>query len=141
MNRPILVDTPVWSASLRKAKDAPEKLVDELCRIIRSQLAVLIGPIRQELLSGIKDTKVFDRLRRELSAFPDHEILTSDYETAARFFNLCRSKGIQGSNTDFLICALAARNDFQVFTTDRDFYRYSTLLPIRLFELRDIIDA
>jgi hypothetical protein len=28
---------------------------------------------------------------------------------AAQFFNLCRSRGIQGSNTDFLICACSVK--------------------------------
>jgi hypothetical protein len=43
-----------------------------------------------------------------MAEIPDFPILTEHYVTAARFFNLCRSKGIQGSNTDFLICVAAA---------------------------------
>ena len=43
---------------------------------------------------------------------------------AARFFNQCRSKGVQGSNTDFLLCALSARHDLAIFTIDEDFKHY-----------------
>ena len=94
---------------------------------------VLIGPVRQEILSGLKDLSQFDKLRADLSAFPDYEITTHDYEQAARHFNTCRGKGVQGSNTDFLICAIALQNNFQIFTTDQDFLRYSTILGVALF--------
>jgi predicted nucleic acid-binding protein len=45
----------------------------------------------------------------------------SDYERAAHVFNACRRKGIQGSNIDFLICAVAHRHAMPIFTLDRDF--------------------
>ena len=93
----------------------------------------MIGPIRQELLSGIRHQKQFDSLKKHLDSFPDLPILTEDYVVAARFFNLCRSKGIQGSNTDFLICSIATRTKYSIFTTDKDFVSYATLLPIALY--------
>jgi predicted nucleic acid-binding protein len=52
---------------------------------------------------------------------------------AASFFNRCRRKGIQGSNTDFLICAAAHRHEVPIFTTDLDFPRFEKILPIALF--------
>ena len=92
----------------------------------------MIGPIRQELLSGIRESTQFNRLREHLRAFPDTEITSDDYEDAASFFNRCRAQGIQGSNTDFLICAIAVRNQFSIFTTDGDFTHFSRVLPIVL---------
>ena len=59
-------------------------------------------------------------------------IATDDHEEAAVFFNRCREKGVQGSNTDFLICAVAVRNGFAIFTTDDDFTRFARILPIAL---------
>jgi hypothetical protein len=47
-------------------------------------------------------------------------------------FNTCRVRGIQGSNTDFLPCAIAERHAFPIFTTDADFSRYVKLLPVTL---------
>ena len=41
-------------------------------------------------------------------------------------------QGIQGSNTDFLICAVAVRHARAIFTTDKDFAGYARALPIRL---------
>ena len=93
---------------------------------------VMIGAIRQELLSGIKDHAQFDRLREHLRAFPDLPLTGEDYEEAAAFFNTCRERGIQGSNTDFLICAVAVRNGFSILTNDEDFKRFSRVLPVLL---------
>ena len=94
----------------------------------------IIGPIRQEILSGIRGAEMFSTIAAHLAAFRDIPITTEDYAAAAEFYNLCRSKGIQGSNTDYLICAVAVRNRLAIFTTDRDFARYREHLPITLHE-------
>jgi len=47
--------------------------------------------------------------------------------------NQCRTRGIAGSTIDFLICAVAHRREWQVFTTDRDFARYARVLPGELY--------
>jgi hypothetical protein len=91
-----------------------------------------MGPIRQELLSGVRTAAGFERLRDHLEPFPDLSLLTRDFEDAARFFNICRGRGVQGSNTDFLICAVAHRHELPIYTTDRDFERFAAVLPIRL---------
>ena len=98
-------------------------------------MAVMIGPVRQELLSGISDVNMFNRLKLNLSAFVDLPILTADYETAAEFFNSCRKHGIQGSHIDFLICAVAANHNLLIYTVDKDFQQYIRYLPIRLYSL------
>jgi predicted nucleic acid-binding protein len=131
----VLVDTPIWSLALRR-KHRPENasIQMELASLIADGRVAIIGPIRQELLSGIKERAHFDRLRDHLRAFPDTEITSDDYEGAAWFYNICRAKGIQGSNTDFLICAIAARNEFSIFTTDADFTHFARVLPIELHD-------
>lgn len=132
----ILVDTSIWSLALRRAKHIKNPEVPELRRLITSHLVEIIGPIRQEVLSGIRDQTQFDRLEDNLAAFSEVTLLGEDYVTAAKFFNLCRTKGIQGSNTDFLICAVAVRHDFAVFTTDGDFLLFAKYLPITLHEIQ-----
>lgn len=128
-----LVDTSIRSLALRRRRaDAAIAIRTELASVIEDGRAVMIGPIRQELLSGIKEPAHFERLREHLRAFPDVEVTAGDYEEAAAFFNRCRARGVQGSNTDFLICAVAVRGDFAIFTADRDFERFATILPIRL---------
>lgn len=128
----VLVDTSVWSLALRRSDHNIAAPARELHNLISDGRAQMIGPIRQEILSGIRDEAQFAQLATHLTAFPDVPITTEDYVTAARFFNLCRQKGIQGSNADFLICAVAAHHRLAIFTTDQDFTRYAIHLSISL---------
>ena len=127
----VLVDTSVWSLALRR-RDASSGEAAELGELIREQRVRLIGPVRQELLSGIREGERFHLLREHLRAFPDVSLETDDYERAAEFFNTCRAKGIQGSNTDFLLCAVSERRSLALFTTDSDFEQYAKHIPLRL---------
>lgn len=130
----IIVDTSIWSLALRRKKRQSFSEVKILESLIDNQRICMLGPIRQEILSGIKDNKQFAQLKDILSAFDDFPLTTKDYEKAAEFFNLCRSKGIQGSNTDYLICAVSSNNRFPIFTSDKDFEIYSKHLPITLMK-------
>jgi predicted nucleic acid-binding protein len=132
----VLVDTSVWSLALRRNQPDDSPVVTELIELIREVRGQMIGPVRQEILSGIKNQVQFQKLRNHLRAFPDLEVTTCDYESAADFFNLCRTKGIQGSNTDFLICAVAVRHNIPIFTTDEDFTSFQSHLPITLHRPR-----
>lgn len=131
-----LVDTSVWSLALRRKSDdlgANERsLIRELTELIKEGRARIIGPVRQELLSGIKSAAQYETLRLTLRAFPDEVINTSDYEAAAKAGNDCRSKGIAVSPVDILICAVALARRWSIFTTDPDFRNYATVLPIFL---------
>lgn len=131
----VLVDTSVWSLALRRRAPGHES-VDELRRLIAHGRAAMIGPIRQEILSGLRDGAAFSRLRDHLRAFPDEPVEAVDYERAAEHFNTCRTAGVQGSNTDFLLCAVAERHAMPILTTDVDFTRYASLLPIRLHRIQ-----
>ena len=130
----VLVDTSVWSLALRRKAPADHLAKLELEQLILDGRAGMIGPIRQEILSGIKTAAQFELLRDRLRAFPDIALTVEDYEEAARFFNTCRAKGLQGSNTDFLICAVGARDKMPILTTDADFERFGEILPIALHE-------
>jgi predicted nucleic acid-binding protein len=132
--RGVLVDTCVWSLALRGASLKQSSIVEQLTRLIDENQVKLIGPIRQELLSGYSDKRSYDKLRKKISFFPNEPIIDSDYEAAAEYSNLCRAKGVSGSHIDFLICAVSTRTKFRIFTTDNDFDNYSKHLPISLYE-------
>lgn len=133
----ILVDTPVWSLALRrKAADlsaADRRVTQLLYALVDEGRVQLLGPVRQELLSGLREESQFRRLRDYLRDFPDVPIETEDYEEAARASNRCRSIGIAASPVDMLMCAVAVRHGWEVFTADKDFVRYQTILKISLF--------
>ena len=131
-----LVDTCIWSLALRrqsKELTATESaLREELRELIDEGRARLAGPIRQEILSGIREASQYERLREHLRAFPDEPLPVGDYELAAKLSNRCRSAGIAGSPVDFLICAVALSRKWAIFTVDGDFEAYSRLLGITL---------
>lgn len=137
----VLVDTSIWSLALRRSRPGSGSEASELRRLVAEHLVEIIGTIRQEVLSGVRAHLQFDRLEAHLRAFADAPVLTEDYVTAARFYNLCRSRGIQGSNTDFLVCAVAVRNNFAVFTTDKDFSLFAKRLPIALHTIGNGVES
>jgi len=136
----VLVDTSVWSLALRRKTMALPPHVKELAGLIRHMRVQMIGPIRQEVLSGIRREAQFVSLREHLRAFPDLPLLPDDFEYAAELFNLLRGKGVQGSNTDFLICAAALRYSMSIFTLDNDFTLFSRHIPIRLHAMNAVTE-
>ena len=133
----VLVDTPVWSLALRRKPDdlsaREAALTQALTDLIRDGRAQLMGVVRQELLSGIREEERFKKLRHYLRAFDDPTVGLRDYEEAAHMHNRCRSKGVAGSAIDFLICAVAARREWAILTTDQDFERYAKVLGLKLY--------
>ena len=132
----IIIDTCIWSLALRRNEPQENEYVQELKELIKEVRAQLIGPVRQELLSGIKSKKQFNLLKDHLRAFEETKITTEDYELAAEYFNTARKKGIQGSNTDFLICAISKRCEMPILTTDKDYISFKTILPIEIHKTR-----
>jgi predicted nucleic acid-binding protein len=135
----VLVDTPIWSLALRRVSTnlspREQRLTTALRELIRDGRAQLLGPVRQELLSGLRQETSFKKLRDQLRAFDEPRIELADYEEAAHINNQCRSQGIAGSAVDFLICAAAFRRDWQIFTTDQDFARYASVIPLKLHQV------
>jgi predicted nucleic acid-binding protein len=128
----VLVDTCIWSLALRGNAPKEVAIAEQLSQLIDENQVRIIGPIRQELLSGYTDKNSFERLRQKIQYFPNDPIADVDYESAAEYSSFCRSKGVQGSHTDFLICAVSIRAKFRIYTTDNDFQHYSKHLPISL---------
>ena len=132
----VIVDTVIWSLALRRNTSGQNAgITDQLQGLIRNNQVRLLGAIRQEILSGLRTPEQFNRLRDTLRAFPDAALAVEDYELAAEFFNTCRQRGVQGSNTDFLICAVAHRRHDQILTADRDFQNFQAHIPVNLLEV------
>ena len=134
----VLIDTSVWSQALRRQKVHTNSLiearaVDLLKELIHDGRVALLGPVRQELLSGVKTKVQFENLLKILGVFPDVPLSNADYELAAQSFNQCRQAGVQGSNTDFLICAVSMNRAWPVLSLDKDFERFQKHLPLSLF--------
>lgn len=133
----VLVDTPAWSLALRRKpldlSPREQDLKAALQELVQEGRVRIIGPVRQELLSGIRSEETFRRLRDALRPFDEPRLGIQDYEEAARIRNRCRARGIAGSAIAFLICAVAHLRNWEVFTTDHDFARYGKVVPLRLY--------
>jgi predicted nucleic acid-binding protein len=135
----VIVDTCVWALALRRGTvEKSNPYLHELTELIKEVRVQLIGPIRQEILSGIPEQKQFDKLRKYLNAFPDLELNTEVYEKAAYFYNTARAKGVQGSSTDFLICAVSNIHKMPILTFDKDFEQFQEHVEIELLSPRTI---
>jgi len=127
-----LIDTSVLSIVLRRNKS--DEHAKKFVSLLIENRAFIIGPIRQELLSGISNESQFHLLKDKLKAIPEITITSEDYERAASFFNICRRNGIQGSHVDFLICAVAYRNNMMIYTLDQDFISFKKCIDIQLYK-------
>ena len=60
----VLVDSSVWSLAFRRKNPKDDSvIVRELKELILEERAQIIGPIRQEVLCGIRHESQFHRLR------------------------------------------------------------------------------
>ena len=119
----LLVDTCVWSLALRRKNASslsPEeqRLKAQLVQAIQDGRIAMLCFLRQQLLSGIKETAQFDRVQAALDPYVDEPVNTTDHEYAARVYNACRNQGIEPGTVDILICAVAVLRGWEVLSSD-----------------------
>jgi len=132
----VIVDTCVWTRFLRRNRERHDPICAEVIRLVRADAVQMLGCIRQEILSGVQPRDRFEQLRNYLRFHPNLPVDEEDDENAAGYYNTCRSKGIQGTATDLLICAVAVRRGMRIFTADTDFDEFAKCLPIELHTVR-----
>lgn len=113
----VLVDTPLWSLALRRRtadlSESERSLTQLLYQLIQQHRVSLLGSIRQEILSGIREENHFRRIRDYLRDFPNIGLDSVDYEDAARISNDCRRTGIATTPVDMLICSVSVRYNWK----------------------------
>lgn len=133
----ILVDTCVWSLTLRRSRPASalsgpaatlRALIDE------DEPVAIPGVVLQEVLSGVTEPQTHARLSRALAPFPLMLATRLDHLLAADLANLCRRRGIAWSAPDCLIAAQAIENHAPLLTTDGDFARLAIHCDLQLME-------
>ncbi len=134
----IVIDTCVWSLVLRRQRlDTANEWVRAFhAHMGRGDAIHLTGPILQELLEGLGNTRDFDRLVEVLRPFPLVALGRDTYIAAARLRNACQRAGIQTGHIDVLIAAACIENGLPLLTSDADFARIAehcelVLLPPR----------
>jgi predicted nucleic acid-binding protein len=129
----LLVDTSVWSLSLRRdAPDVPE--LGELRRALAgSDLVVTTGIIVQELLQGLVNDASRTIVRDRMSRISQVAVDLEDHLDAAEAFVECRRRGIQLGSVDALLTSLCIRRGLTLLTTDRDFHHAAPHLGLRVW--------
>jgi predicted nucleic acid-binding protein len=120
----VIVDTCFWSLALRRRDKSrlsaeDQQMVMQLTEAIQDRRAAITGPIRQEILSGVRNRAQFAKTESILDLFRDEEITGADYVEAARLYNLCQDHGVQCGPVDILLCAVAARKQYGILTSDQ----------------------
>jgi len=136
----VLVDSSVWLLALKKKKGArthqENEYIVELLELSKEGRVVIIGPVRQEILSGISNDQQFRELKIKLEAYEDLVLRTEDYETAAEFYNKCKKSGLTGSYMQFLLCSVAYQYNMPIYSIDNDLKQLSDKNGIHLYKPR-----
>jgi predicted nucleic acid-binding protein len=132
----VLIDTNIWSTFFRRNKPEDQKLRANLEMLMQENRISMIGPIRQEILTGIRDYNKYLILKDYLQAFEDEPVTTEDYEYAAKIANECMKNGIAISAIDAIIVAVIVLHGFEIYSNDHDFIRYKLIVQFLQYQER-----
>ncbi len=130
MSFQVVVDTSVWSEVFRK-KNPSERIRSFLECLISDEAELLIpGMVLQEILSYIRDEKLFSYIQMELLGFHILEAEVEDHIYAAGVSKQLSSRGISAKTVDLLISAQSIRRSAPILTLNRDFERIAKHSPL-----------
>lgn len=118
MKSVLLIDTSAWIDFFRGKQSS---VTDAVQLALQLGAARLCGPVKAELLQGVKTKKEKLQLGVMFEAvenLPTHEL---DWELAGNTLQALRERGITVPLTDALIAAIAIRHKAQVLTVDHHF--------------------
>lgn len=130
----MLVDTSVWSLSLRRDQPPVVPQLDALHRAVQGEeIIVTTGIILQELLQGFNGPKQSDAIISRFSVLPFITPRIGDYIDAAILRNKCRASGVQLGTVDALLAQICIENGLTLLTLDNDFMHASGIIPLKVW--------
>ena len=118
MKSPVLIDTSAWIDFFRGKQSA---VTDTVQLALQLGLARLCGPVKAELLQGVKTKKEKQQLGVMFDAVENLDTHEADWETAGSNLQALREADITLPLTDALIAAIANRHKAHVLTLDPHF--------------------
>ena len=91
----IIVDTPVWSLALRRGSRPEDASVAALGDLIGDGLVVMLGCIRQEILSGVRSEGQFQILRDHSERFRTKSLKHGTMREQRNFSTIAGEKGFR----------------------------------------------
>ncbi|TGK38481.1 PIN domain nuclease [Leptospira gomenensis] len=134
----LLVDTSVWSEALRRKGKTLNSEETYLYHIITNEDDIFVtGIILQEILTGIKDQKIFSEIEDQFRYFNFLSPTEKDHIEAAKLRNLLSKKGIVLATIDALIAQIAITHNLILATYDNDFLRLSGITKLKTLNFED----
>jgi hypothetical protein len=128
----VLIDTSVWSLSLRRGGPAKHPTVEKLSALLMSGEDVcLTGLILQEILQAFRSDAAFRQVARRLQPFPLLDLSRADTVAAASLHRRCAGKGVRVSTADCQIATAAIRHRCLLLSADTDFERIARHSDLR----------
>lgn len=129
----MIVDTSVW---LDYSADRPSWQAHRLDAAIRERQAMIVDPVRIEVLAGMNPVaspaRIIAMLERCEDVMQLHRI---DAEKAAEIYRGCRAFGeTVRSLNDCLIAAIAIRNGARILHRDRDYDTIAKHFPLQVVQ-------
>lgn len=125
----ILIDTSAWVEFLRATGTRADVDVQSA---LPGDIATC-GPVRMELLAGVRSDQELSNLRSLLSRAVHLPTASSDYEDAALLYRRARASGLTvRRQIDCLIAAIAIRHAVDLLHADRDFDSLAACSALRV---------
>ncbi|EMY79678.1 PIN domain protein [Leptospira weilii serovar Ranarum str. ICFT] len=134
----LLVDTSVWSEALRRKGKTLKSEETFLYQIIQTEDDISVtGIILQEILTGIREPKIFSEIEEQFRYFTFLSPSERDHIEAAKLRNALSKKGIVLATIDALIAQLAITYNLILATYDNDFLRLSGITKLKTLNFED----
>jgi tRNA(fMet)-specific endonuclease VapC len=118
MTSVLLIDTSAWIDFFRGKHNTATDAVQLALQLGQARLC---GPVKAELLQGIKTKKEKQQLGVMFDAVENLPTDELDWEAAGNALQALRDNGITLPLTDALIAAIAIRHKAQILTLDHHF--------------------
>lgn len=114
----VIPEADVWMRAY--SRSAPDPLVvHRFALLTRARRVVLLGSVRQALLSQVQDERHFGRLAWILSGWPDLPLRTSDHERGAGFMRQLGQMGVAIQPAQAVMWSVAERLGALVWSGNR----------------------
>ena len=127
----LFVDTIVWSLAWRRDDVPSTPEISALRQALDSGDAIYsTGLVLQELLQGFSRPKAHGLIIEHFRSLPLLVPDRRDHIEAADLRNACRRAGVQVGTIDALLAQLCIRHELTMLSSDHDFQRIATVVPL-----------
>lgn len=130
----VFIDTSIW---IDFFADQNTKGTLALIKAIDNEDLATCGVVIAEVLQGVKEDKMFNKIKSILLDLIILPMTDSIYINAAQIYRTCRRKGITIRNSiDCMIAATCIEHSSFILHSDRDFDHISKHFPLQKYSVK-----